>query len=107
MPSTRSLVTGGAGFTGLHVVRRLLEHGQDGRVVDNLITGFRQNLEEIADRIDFRVADIRDRRSCDEAIEGVETIFHVAALPSVPRSMADPIGTHETNADGTLNLLEE
>ncbi len=106
MPSTRSLVTGGAGFIGSHVIRRLLELGHDVRVVDNLITGFRQNLDEVADRIDFRVADIRDRRSCDEAVEGVETIFHVAALPSVPRSMADPIGTHETNVNGTLNLLE-
>jgi UDP-glucose 4-epimerase len=106
MPSTRSLVTGGAGFIGSHIVRRLLELGHDVRVIDNLITGFRHNLDEVADRIDFRIADIRDPRSCAEAVEGVDVIFHVAALPSVPRSMADPVGTHETNVNGTLNLLE-
>lgn len=106
MPQTRSLVTGGAGFIGSHIVRRLLELGHEVRVIDNLITGFRHNLDEVADRIDFRVADIRDPRSCAEAVEGVDVVFHVAALPSVPRSMADPVGTHETNVNGTLNLLE-
>lgn len=106
MPQTRSLVTGGAGFIGSHIVRRLLELGHEVRVIDNLITGFRHNLDEVADRIDFRVADIRDTRSCAEAVEGVDVVFHVAALPSVPRSMVDPVGTHETNVNGTLNLLE-
>ena len=106
MPQTRSLVTGGAGFIGSHIVRRLLELGHEVRVIDNLMTGFRHNLDEVADRVDFRVADIRDPRSCAEAVEGVDVVFHVAALPSVPRSMADPVGTHETNVNGTLNLLE-
>ena len=106
MPQTRSLVTGGAGFIGSHIVRRLLELGHDVRVIDNLITGFRHNLDEVADRIDFRVADIRDANSCAAAVEGVDVVFHVAALPSVPRSMKDPVGTHETNVNGTLNLLE-
>lgn len=106
MSRTRSLVTGGAGFIGSHIVRRLLDLGHDVRVVDNLVTGFRHNLDEVEDRIDFRVSDIRDRRACAEAVEGVDVVFHVAALPSVPRSMADPLGTHETNVNGTLNLLE-
>ena len=75
-------------------------------MIDNLITGFRHNLDEVSDRIDFQVADIRDPRSCAKAVEGVDVVFHVAALPSVPRSMADPVGTHETNVNGTLNLLE-
>lgn len=106
MSQTRSLVTGGAGFIGSHIVRRLLELGHEVRVIDNLITGFRHNLDEVADRIDFRVADIREPRACAEAVEGVDVVFHVAALPSVPRSMADPIGTHEANVNGTVNLLE-
>ena len=106
MPPNRSLVTGGAGFIGSHIVRRLLGLGHDVRVIDNLVTGFRHNLDEVADHIDFRVADIRDPRSCESAVEGVDVVFHVAALPSVPRSMADPVGTHETNVNGTLNLLE-
>ena len=106
MPSNRSLVTGGAGFIGSHIVRRLLDLGHAVRVVDNLVTGFERNLDEVADRIDFRVADICDPDVCAEAVEGVDVIFHVAALPSVPRSLADPVGTHETNVNGTLNLLE-
>ena len=106
MPPTRSLVTGGAGFIGSHIVRRLLELGHDVRVIDNLVTGFRHNLDEVSESIDFQVADIRDPRACEKAVQGVNVIFHVAALPSVPRSLADPIGTHETNVNGTLNLLE-
>jgi UDP-glucose 4-epimerase len=106
MPSNRSLVTGGAGFIGSHIVRRLLDLGHTVRVLDNLVTGFERNLDEVADRIDFRVADICDPDVCAEAVEGIDVIFHVAALPSVPRSLADPVGTHETNVNGTLNLLE-
>jgi UDP-glucose 4-epimerase len=106
MPPIRSLVTGGAGFIGSHIVRRLLELGHDVRVIDNLVTGFRHNLDEVSNSIDFQVADIRDPRACEIAVQGVDVVFHVAALPSVPRSLADPIGTHETHVNGTLNLLE-
>ena len=78
------LITGGAGFIGSHIVRRLLELGLDVRVIDNLVTGFRHNLDEVSDSIDFQVADIRDPRACEKAVEGVDVVFHVAALPSVP-----------------------
>ena len=102
----RVLVTGGAGFIGSHIVRRLVKDGHSVRVLDNLVTGFRHNLEELEGQIDFIEGDICDPDTCAEAVEGVETVYHVAALPSVPRSMADPIGTHNTNVNGTLNLLE-
>ena len=102
----RVLVTGGAGFIGSHLTRRLLDDGFAVRVVDNLSTGFRHNLEELSGRIDFIEGDIRDPDVCAEAAAEVEVIYHVAALPSVPRSMADPLGTHGTNVNGTLNLLE-
>jgi len=102
----RVLVTGGAGFIGSHLVRRLVKDGHSVCVLDNLVTGFRHNLEELEGQIDFIEGDICDTDTCAEAVEGVEVVYHVAALPSVPRSMADPVGTHNTNVNGTLNLLE-
>lgn len=106
MKTSPVLVTGGAGFIGSHLVRRLLDRGNTVRVIDNLVTGSRGNLEDVADRIDFREADICDAKACSDAVEGTEVVYHVAALPSVPRSMADPLGTHNSNVNGTLNLLE-
>ena len=102
----KTLVTGGAGFIGSHIVRRLLGDGHQVRVIDNLSTGDRDNLAEVAERIDFIEGDIRSQGDCDRACYGVEVIFHVAALPSVPRSIANPWASHDHNVNGTMQLLE-
>jgi UDP-glucose 4-epimerase len=101
----RALVTGGAGFIGSHIVRRLLATGHEVRVVDNLATGRLSNLDEVIGDIEFFELDIRDAESLGSATHGCDAIFHVAALPSVPRSIAHPAASHETNATGTLNVL--
>src|SRR5947209_6597016 len=101
----RVLVTGGAGFIGSHVVNRLLAIGRDVRVLDNLSTGHHPNLETVANEIDFIEGDIRDLPMVEAAARGCEAIVHLAAVPSVPRSIADPVTTHEANATGTLNVL--
>jgi UDP-glucose 4-epimerase len=108
MPPTplRTLVTGGAGFIGSHLAARLRTLGHDVRVVDNLSTGFRSNLEAIGDDLDFICGDLRDPDVCARAVEGVEVVFHLAALASVPRSFKEPIACHEHNVTATLNLLE-
>lgn len=106
MQRPRVLVTGGAGFIGSHLADQLATDGHQVRILDNLATGYRRNVAAIASRIEFIEGDICDARTCDRVMEGIEVVFHVAALPSVPRSMADPIGTHNTNVNGTLNLLE-
>ena len=103
---SRVLVTGGAGFIGSHLVNRLVRDGYQVRVVDNLVTGFRHNLDDVAGDIEFVLGDITDPEVCRRVMTGVETVFHVAALPSVPRSLKDPIGTHNTNVNATLHLLE-
>jgi UDP-glucose 4-epimerase len=100
------LVTGGAGFIGSHLTRRLLDEEVRGRVGDNLATGYRRNRGEVRDRVEVVEGDIVDPDVCAAAVNGVDSVYHVAALPSVPRSMADPIGTHQSNVTGTLNLLE-
>ncbi|HJU74633.1 MAG TPA: SDR family NAD(P)-dependent oxidoreductase [Gemmatimonadaceae bacterium] len=108
MPDTGlyTLVTGGAGFIGSHIAHRLLALGHRVRIVDNLSTGFRENIDAIGASVDFIEGDLRDPAVCDAAARGVQLIFHVAALPSVPRSLRDPIGSHESNVTGTLNILE-
>lgn len=99
------LVTGGAGFIGSHMVSALLDGGHRVRVVDNFSTGKRENLAHVADRIDLREISITDRAALDEAMDGVDYVFHLAALASVPRSVADPLANNEHNVTGTLNVL--
>jgi len=102
----RFLVTGGAGFIGSALVRGLLAQGADRvAVVDNLLTGREENLTEIAGAIDWHRADIRDFDAVRRAMEGVEVVFHEAAIPSVPRSIKEPVQSHEVNIDGTFNVL--
>ncbi|MCC6927894.1 MAG: SDR family oxidoreductase [Gemmatimonadaceae bacterium] len=102
----RALVTGGAGFIGSNLTDRLVDRGHAVRVIDNLSTGFRHNLAHREGTVDFVHGDLRNPRDCERAVEGIEVIFHVAALPSVPRSLADPVGCHENNVTATLNILE-
>jgi len=99
------LVTGGAGFIGSHLSRALLEAGHQVRVLDNLSTGRRQNLDA-SPQVELIVADIRDRRTLDGPMRGVEAVFHLAALPSVPRSWSDPVATLAANGLGTANVIE-
>jgi UDP-glucose 4-epimerase len=100
------VVTGGAGFIGSAIVRSLLREGA-GRVVviDNLLTGRESNLEEVRGRIDFQRADIRNYEEIAAIIRGAAVVFHEAAIPSVPRSIDDPVPSHEVNIDGTFNVL--
>lgn len=100
------LVTGGAGFIGSHIATRLAEMDQPVRVVDNLSTGSRANLAHLDGRVEFIEGDLCDERTCVRAVDGVEVIFHVAALPSVPRSLADPWGSHDANVNATVRLLQ-
>lgn len=104
--SFRALVTGGAGFIGSNLTRHLLSAGHAVRVVDNLSTGFRKNVEGLEGEFEFLEGDLRDPAVCKRASDGMEVIFHVAALPSVPRSLVDPMGCHENNVTATMNLLE-
>jgi nucleoside-diphosphate-sugar epimerase len=99
------LVTGGAGFIGSHVVRRLLALGHDVRVLDNLSTGRRSNLASVFREIELVEGDLRNLPSVSRAMSGCETVVHLGAVPSVPRSIADPGTTHVANATGTLNVL--
>jgi UDP-N-acetylglucosamine/UDP-N-acetyl-alpha-D-glucosaminouronate 4-epimerase len=99
------LVTGGAGFIGSHVAEALVRRGNRVRVVDNLSTGRRTNLAHLTDRIELVIGSVSDPDVCRRVVEGVNIVFHVAALPSVPRSLADPWATHDANVNGTLQLL--
>jgi UDP-glucose 4-epimerase len=103
---TLCLVTGGAGFIGSSLCRALVARGDRVRVIDNFSSGKRENLADIADRIELVEGDILDDRALGRSIEGVELVFHEAAIPSVPKSMAEPIENHAANATGTLRVLE-
>jgi UDP-glucose 4-epimerase len=101
----KALVTGGAGFIGSHLVRALLERGDDVRVLDNFSTGRHRNLEGLEPHIEVMEGDLRSDEQVLAATRGVEVVFHQAALPSVPRSVRDPRTTAAVNVQGTLNVL--
>ncbi len=102
----RYIVTGGAGFIGSALVRGLLSRG-DGSVavIDNLLTGKEENLAEVAGDIEFHRGDIRRYEEIAPVIEGADTVFHLAAIPSVPRSIAEPVPSHAVNIDGTFEVF--
>ena len=104
--SNHYLVTGGAGFIGSHLTKRLVADGAVVRVVDNLSTGQLVRLEELRGSIEFVEGDLADVRVSDEVVEGVDYVFHQAAVPSVQRSVRAPIATNRANVTATLNLLE-
>lgn len=99
------LVTGGAGFIGSNLARRLIEAGSTVRILDNLSTGRSENLEGLDGRVETLVGDLRDRDAVRAAVDGVEVVFHLGALPSVARSLEDPLAATESNVTGTLNVL--
>jgi UDP-glucose 4-epimerase len=99
------LITGGAGFIGSNIAHELVRRGEKVRIVDNFITGKEENIDDIINDIELIAADIRDLRSMRRAMKGVDFVLHHAALPSVARSVSDPIDSNEVNVNGTLNLL--
>ncbi len=103
--STKVLVTGGAGFIGSNLAEELIRQGARVNIIDNFTTGFRENLEEIQGDFEFIEGDINDDRAVARALDGVEIVFHQAALPSVPRSVEDPLETHRVCVNGTVNML--
>ena len=100
----RILVTGGAGFIGSHLCERLIHGGHDVVVLDDLSTGLTSNIEHLP--LTFIEGSITTHSAVREAIKGVNAVAHLAALGSVPRSIADPQSTYQVNAIGTLNVLE-
>ena len=99
------LVTGGAGFIGSHLVEELVRRGERVRVVDNLVTGHRENLDGVGGRIEFLEGDLADAEVAAAAAAGVDYVLHQAAIPPVPRSVAEPVFCHRANVDATLNIL--
>jgi nucleoside-diphosphate-sugar epimerase len=100
------VVTGGAGFIGSTLVRTLLDAGGNVHVIDNLLSGHKKNLEEVRDRVTLHILDIRDGTGIRPVIAGADTVFHLAAIPSVPRSIDEPRPSHEVNIDGTFEVYE-
>src|SRR5216110_3284273 len=104
--ASRCLVTGGAGFIGSHVAERLVALGHQVRVVDNLSTGDEANLAGLDGEIEFLRGDLCEARVCRSAVARIDVVFHLAALPSVPRSLKDPWASHDANVNATMRLLE-
>src|ERR1043166_5727226 len=103
--TSKVLVTGGAGFIGSNLAEELIDQGARVAIIDNLTSGFRENLEDIKGDFDFIEGDVNDDAALSKAIDGAEIVFHQAALPSVPRSVEDPAETHRACVDGTFKLL--
>src|SRR5579864_4137253 len=99
------LITGAAGFIGSSLARTLLERGEHVRGIDNFATGRRENIADLAKRMDFLEIDILDMPKLCDACRGVDYVLHQAAIPSVPKSVADPLGSNRANVDGTVNVL--
>lgn len=100
-----ALVTGGGGFIGSHLVKRLLREGQAVRVLDNFATGRRSNLDDVLADIELVEGDLQSYERVHNAVRGCDLVFHLGALPSVPRSVQDPLTSNATNVTGTLNVL--
>ena len=105
MAAMRVLITGGAGFIGSHIVDRLLEEGYGVRVLDNFATGHRSNISHVLDDIELIEGDIQSYERAHTALRGCDYVLHQAALPSVPRSIQDPLTSNAVNVIGTLNIL--
>lgn len=103
--TSKVLVTGGAGFIGSNLADALIDNGAKVVIIDNLVTGFRENIDEIKGEVEFIEGDLNDASALSKALDGVEIVFHEAAIPSVPRSVADPAETHQACVNGTFNLL--
>ena len=103
--SGKVLVTGGAGFIGSHIASRFAESGASVRVIDDLSTGYRENLDAVKGDVDFINASLNDENALRRALEDVELVFHEAAIPSVPRSVEKPRETHEACVNATFSLL--
>jgi nucleoside-diphosphate-sugar epimerase len=103
----KALVTGGAGFIGGHLVDALLAQGASVRVIDNFSTGRRSNLEHNLGRIELVEGDIADPEACARAMHGIDTVFHEAAIPSVARSVRDPVASNQANVSGTVMVLDQ
>ena len=99
------LITGIAGFIGSSLARAVLAQGDKVRGIDNFATGRRENIEEILPRIDFREADLQDLDAMKNSCKDVDYVLHQAAIPSVPKSVLDPLGSNQANVDGTVNIL--
>jgi nucleoside-diphosphate-sugar epimerase len=99
------LITGGAGFIGSNIVEELVKRGEKVRVLDNFSTGKRDNLQPFVSKLEVFEGDVRSYHIVREAVEGVDFVLHQAALPSVPRSVKDPLTSNEVNVVGTLNIL--
>ncbi|MEO6335082.1 MAG: SDR family oxidoreductase [Pyrinomonadaceae bacterium] len=103
--TTRALVTGGAGFIGSNLADELINQGAKVRIIDNFVTGNRENLEEISGDFDFVEGDLNDNAALGSALRDIDVVFHQAALPSVPRSVDNPRETHQACVNATFNLL--